>query len=267
MSTKKISILPMMTAAVLCCVVFTANNAFPSSPGNLTATNGGPNKHNLSVSGVTPYKAVTETRVCVFCHTPHRALTEGPLWNHKLSSASYTVSTPPGVSGTQLTTPSNPPDGDSKLCLSCHDGTVPLGAVQNLGGQSLTVNMGQVGMGALTGASAIGTNLSGHHLVSVEITSQLNSDKNAQCQGGQITWNVKVPASIPAEYMRATGNVYGTGGSGKGVQCTSCHDPHMDFPLGSDFLRNTGVGSWSSVQYGDTLCTSCHCDCSGGPCQ
>ncbi|VAX15466.1 Cytochrome c family protein, partial [hydrothermal vent metagenome] len=30
-------------------------------------------KHNLSVSGPGTVKASTETRVCVFCHTPHQA--------------------------------------------------------------------------------------------------------------------------------------------------------------------------------------------------
>ncbi len=168
-----------------------------------------------------------------------------------------------------MTNPLNPPDGDSRLCLSCHDGTVPLGAVQNLGGQSMTIKMATVGVGGLTGPSKIGTDISGHHLVSIEINNQLNSDKNTlQCgPSGTIDWNVRIPANIPPDYLRPTTNVYGGGGSGKGVQCTSCHDPHLDSPVGSNFLRNTGVGSWSSVRYGDALCMSCHCDCSAGSCQ
>lgn len=246
---------------LLCWMLFSASYVFADGPGNLTAVGGGPNKHNLSVSGVSQYRAVSVTEICVFCHTPHRSLKAGPLWNHNLSTAGYVVSSASGASGTQLTEPLNPPDGDSRLCLSCHDGTVPLGAVQNLGGQSLTINMRLVGMGQLTGPSVIGTNLSGHHLVSVEISPQLNTDKNAQCQSGLINWNVKVPANIPEAYKRATGQVYAAPGTGKGVQCTSCHDPHLDNPLGSAFLRAPAVGSWSGGRYADALCVSCHCWC------
>ena len=30
-------------------------------------------KHNLAVTGPGPIQALTETRVCIFCHTPHNA--------------------------------------------------------------------------------------------------------------------------------------------------------------------------------------------------
>ena len=43
-------------------------------------------KHNLSVSGTGDAKALTETEVCLFCHTPHNASPSYPLWNHELSS-------------------------------------------------------------------------------------------------------------------------------------------------------------------------------------
>src|SRR5204863_10180904 len=46
-------------------------------------------KHDLSASGPGTIKATAESEVCLFCHTPHRAV-ELPLWNHTLSSANYT---------------------------------------------------------------------------------------------------------------------------------------------------------------------------------
>src|SRR4051812_22035083 len=48
-------------------------------------------KHDLSVTGPGPIKASTESEVCIFCHTPHRGTGENPLWNHSMSSATYTV--------------------------------------------------------------------------------------------------------------------------------------------------------------------------------
>src|SRR6266481_2880331 len=45
-------------------------------------------KHDLSVAGPGTIKATTESEVCTFCHTPHRA-GQSPLWNHTLSAATY----------------------------------------------------------------------------------------------------------------------------------------------------------------------------------
>src|ERR1041385_334859 len=83
-------------------------------------------KHNLSVTGPGTVKATTETEVCIFCHTPHRATGEQPLWNHAGSAATYTP-----YSSSTLKAAVGQPTGASKLCLSCHDGTVALGLVNS----------------------------------------------------------------------------------------------------------------------------------------
>jgi len=240
--------------------------------GNLTA----PNRHNLSITGAGTVKASSETQICIFCHTPHAALTSGPLWNHTLSSATYTVSLPPGVTGSQLSTPENPPDGDSKLCLSCHDGTVSSGDVQNIGGGAGIISMGASMPAEGNGSSNLGRDIRGHHLVSIEVNADLNQAKNAQC-GSTITFGVKGPASVsgPA-ILRNTSNCYPQPGctknpTNKGVQCTSCHDPHYDpIPGTTKFIRGATAGPASQPTYpapstwvfGDDLCLSCHCDCS-----
>jgi hypothetical protein len=36
-------------------------------------------RHNLSTSGPGEIRALTETRICVFCHTPHNAAPATPL--------------------------------------------------------------------------------------------------------------------------------------------------------------------------------------------
>ena len=45
--------------------------------------------HNLSVSGPGPIKSPTETRICVFCHTPHNARPDTPLWNREFSAVTH----------------------------------------------------------------------------------------------------------------------------------------------------------------------------------
>jgi len=216
-------------------------------------------KHNLSSTGPGTVKALTETQICVFCHTPHKALSDAPLWNRSMSSASYQLFT----SSTLLspTSPTIQPDGDSKLCLSCHDGTVALGSVVNIGGAPSTISMQGVAAGGElppTSPSYAGTDLSGHHPVSIELNSTLVVDKNTQCNGGVVSWKVCIPAAGSLVKLRSTNNTYPAGGvpPRQGVQCTSCHDPHKDpNPPNTAFLR---VGDRVNT---NQLCTSCHTDC------
>ncbi|MDH4275030.1 MAG: hypothetical protein OEW08_08330, partial [Gammaproteobacteria bacterium] len=82
--------------------------------------------------------ATTQNETCVFCHTPHAASTENKtvpaqLWNRSFSTATYTLYS----SGTLDSTPSVTELGaGSKMCLSCHDGTIALGKVNAFNGKS-----------------------------------------------------------------------------------------------------------------------------------
>jgi len=58
--------------------------ALPSPRGTSAQTGIVATKHNLSASGPGELKALTETRICVFCHTPHNAQPATPLWNKKI---------------------------------------------------------------------------------------------------------------------------------------------------------------------------------------
>jgi len=263
----KSKILLLMLSAGI--VLFWAIAPVYSLTGNLLA----PNKHNLSAAsgyvGSPDLRAQSETQICIFCHTPHTSLTDGPLWNHKLSSATYTVSRRGVDSATQLSAPLNPPDGSSKLCLSCHDGTVPLGSVQDN-----IIQMKTVGFGPLTGSTVIGTDLRVHHLVSIQYNGSgagtLVADKQAQC--GTVSWKLAAPPGYP--YLQKTHSIYVPGCADPlgckdpanwydGVQCTSCHDPHNDpTPGTTKFLRDTSVqgGPWPWNNY-DALCQHCHISC------
>ena len=72
-------------------------------------------------------------RACQFCHTPHMALAGTPLWNHKLSDAVYEI-----YWSSSLDADIGQPTGSSKLCLSCHDGTIALEATVRGGGGGRT---------------------------------------------------------------------------------------------------------------------------------
>ena len=73
-------------------------------------------------------------RVCIFCHTPHNAMnTSGlpdpaPLWNHDLgdtaSSSGWISYQWAGSGNAGLAAIGDPLMGPTRLCLSCHDGSV-----------------------------------------------------------------------------------------------------------------------------------------------
>jgi hypothetical protein len=264
--------------------------------------------HNLSASGTGhPIHAVSETQICIFCHTPHHAYVQtlvnganinAPLWNHHLSEALYTVKTAgtvttgtankiynsPELAGTYklLSQPLNPPDGASKLCLSCHDGTVAVGALFS---RTAVVEMtGVTAEGYIPSGSHayIGTDLTTHHVVSVPYTTQLVSNSSAECEppegSGTSTLKLEAKATVlqdPVVALRPTGAQYGSGyeegNYNWGVQCSTCHDPHtwVD-PSGYAFCNTCNFlvegcadikGSGTDCNYIDTLCAKCHIPC------
>ncbi|MEW6324905.1 MAG: hypothetical protein AB1515_05915, partial [Nitrospirota bacterium] len=99
-------------------------------------------KHNLSSTPSTAPRDVFTTatsEICVFCHTPHGAAVEtlslgAPLWNRRLSTASYQLYDNTWSFSFEAPLNAGAPTGFSRLCLSCHDGTIALGSVINAPG-------------------------------------------------------------------------------------------------------------------------------------
>jgi len=164
-------------------------------------------KHNFSVFSSAAVKTVTTTKICVFCHAPHNANPSGPLWNRADSGATYNIYQSDTVVATM-----GQPTGSSKLCLSCHDGTIAIGSILNLTGvtgpTTLPVTGPGVTAGKLTSASTafIGTDLRDDHPLSFDYA--LSYPANVE---------IKPSTSLPAEVKLDKNNM---------VQCTSCHDPH-----------------------------------------
>lgn len=173
--------------------------------------------HNLSVSGPGPVKAAAESQICVFCHTPHDASPAGPLWNHRLSAGvTYLKYTSPTMVAYTSQAAAPDPDGASKLCLSCHDGSVALGAVQSrtaaipLQGGKTQLVPGDPGY--------LGTDLSRTHPISFVVTDQLVAANNAANGPSMALAPVATMRSDPDVHLDALDR----------VQCTSCHDAHSD---------------------------------------
>ena len=164
---------------------------------------------------------------CTVCHTPHGQGATGtaadlaPLWDHALSTTSYTPysSITNTMNATSLDTDFT---GISKLCLSCHDGTL---SMDNFGGATTTGN-------AMTGPNVLGTNLSNDHPVSFPYQETItNGDSEF----------------IPALTVFNNQYTYGADETVAKVECVSCHDVHGTTGV-DPFLRATKA----------TLCDNCH---------
>lgn len=241
-------------------------------------------RHNLSASGTLHDIRSDEPQICIFCHSPHNSFTpsddpkilNAPLWNHRLSSASYNMNaiTDEFINTTTATVQ---PDGASKLCLSCHDGTVGVGEIYSRPSTPITMLGACLDLtGAITeacGGIYFGTTPS-HHIFSVPINDELISDVAPTCPSHMLLkypWQAtgSAPAN-PNVLLRPTTVTYkgfpgidgGDVGLPKykdgyfyGVQCTSCHDPHMYREVSGTsckFLVDGCVGDL------DPVCLACH---------
>ena len=195
-------------------------------------------KHNLSASGPGQYKSLEETRICIFCHTPHTSQPRKPLWNHDLSAVTnYRTYQSPTFDASVFGGGSINIDGDSKLCLSCHDGTVALGAIGKRGSRSdLKAAMGPL---PPTSKSYLGTDLSGSHPISFVVTEALIAANNA-----------KDTPLRPLAAIKADPNVRLD--KNNKVQCTSCHDAHSDKNFAS-----SGIHFWARPTFNE-VCSGCH---------
>ena len=164
------------------------------------------------------------TELCIACHTPHNALAtgqalDGPLWNHAITAtATFTLYT---GTGTLNALDVGQPDGVSKLCLSCHDGSV---ALDSFGGN--TVSPGTM----ITGTALVGTDLSNDHPVSFTYNTAL-----ATADGGLYD-----PATVTAVSDLLFSDK---------VECSSCHDVHN----GGGFANLLVMANTGSA-----LCLTCH---------
>lgn len=153
-------------------------------------------KHNFSSY------AWSGNEICKPCHTPHFAnKAAGRLWNHTLSTATYTLFD--GTAGTSADF-----DRESRLCLSCHDGTV---ALDSFGGQT--------GTNFINGDENLGTDLTNDHPV--------GSDAEYPPDPPPSWWShaFRDEASLPSA-IRLKNWVNDAGATRKVVGCTTCHDEH-----------------------------------------
>ena len=230
-------------------------------------------KHNLSVTGPGPVAASSETQVCVFCHTPHGASSapNAPLWNRELSAQTYIPYTSSSLDAETIAGQLQQPAGSSKLCLSCHDGSMAIGTVNVSGGQqNVSIDMNGVGPGGEMPAGSgtqsgftrnLDSDLTNDHPISLTYdTTLVNLDGELRDPALAVEVGLRSPGVRPQFPLEATGPA-----NEQQLQCASCHDPHLaDLVAGQPqkFLRGnrmqlaTPGASFDSST--DIVCLGCH---------
>jgi hypothetical protein len=254
-------------------------------------------KHNLS-SASSPTRTVKSTQtteICVYCHTPHSAntLAAPPLWNRTTTTTtgSYTM-----YSSASIDSPiGTEPGALSKLCLSCHDGTLAVSSVTNSPGSGTTGTIATAGLDANgkitldTGGGSdgytrlISSDLSNDHPIVMSLNDtiagvdgELRSDINTAKDKDNLRrlYGPRSPGVKPRLVMP------GTDASPGKVQCITCHDPHLGtvtdttlssinnkflrlsrFQLGTSSKSVSGYDNSTSMPFDpatDQICIACH---------
>ena len=221
MRNKKVKFISIFFAA-LCGGLFTADKVVHSQNQKSSVLR---SKHDFTLNSPSTIRSTNEDRSCTFCHTPHNAIPNVPLWNHTASTettSSVYNSTTMRATVTRATVADS-----SKLCLACHDGTVALGATVN-NGVIPFVQGSNYGLPS-TSASNInkGTGYGDDHpFAFVPVTG------------------TEIQNPLPGDAVKLDP-------AGK-VQCTTCHNPHKESvdTTTRKFLVKSNARS--------ALCLTCH---------
>jgi len=176
-----------------------------------------------------PHRASDET--CLACHTPRHAGTDIPAWSHAFADGTYPLYV---VDETALAP--NAPGAASKVCFSCHDGTVAssVDSAQWAGPGSAAI--------PTVGARGMATHGSAGHPVGIDYAVARSDGRSALSDPA--ARGVTIGAT-----QTHSGDLSQTMLSNGRVECTSCHDAHNIYTVGGRVMTKVDTS---------TACRNCH---------
>lgn len=252
-------------AALLAAAALLAGAAAQAAPpaSALLGYNGGNNNnpHNLSSQSQNAVKAVSETQICIFCHTPHGATPQSILWNRlaptRMGSFPLYNSTPIAIDDVGIRDTSQYkddgsveyPNGATKLCLSCHDGATAIGLLADGTAINMTADFitdpAKIFDPTLTPPNT--EDFSRTHPVSFVYNGMVRDYINGA--GGKSGYKLPTPAD---PLVRLDGQ--------DRMQCTTCHNPHWNTRgavAGYDLPFWANYSGDEAADY-DATCNVCH---------
>ena len=207
-----------------------------------------------------------QDRLCAYCHTPHHAYTANdpgpvgvaltasgyaPLWSHGVSTANYTpyASTTFDVKGGVTMAP-DPLIGPSRLCMSCHDGTVAVDTYYGLTGTHFISNGANTYFGNMPLIETDGVK-----------THPIGFDATAVNTGGAQQDDHLWPNFINNTYRGNTGTTTVADRLFEGTYftCSTCHDVHNKLNQTTTSIK-AGTHHYFLMggQTNSALCITCH---------
>lgn len=224
-------------------------------------------RHNFGTTssfGDGIYRATDEDEVCIYCHTPHGGALNTPMWNRTIPSGAgfthFSSATLSGYFTDKMTRVVNP---ESLLCMSCHDGSISINSITNSSNRTgADPDFGGPvqpmwfvdSPGAVIGEAAPYTvtpkvnDLSDDHPISF-------SYSGAQGYGSNSLKLHPADGSLANDPRHEGGTNLGVRlfGPNLNVECSTCHDPHVNGDADSAYSPFLVMPSTGSA-----LCLACH---------
>jgi len=213
----------------------------------------------------------SSANICEFCHVPHTAKTTVGLWGHDITpSQTYSPYASSTYTQGAVTMPAGSP---SRMCLSCHDGT--LGLSTTLASTTKT----------LSAEANLGTNLSQDHpfgfdqwLANNNLRDELfSTTPRATANASVKLWNGRIECTTCHEPHRPDIDrqrpaMFLSVDNAKGEMCRACHDFQKPAPnelanwMSSSHAKSSvdGVATTGYKTVGDGACMNCHATHKGG---
>lgn len=221
--------------------------------------------HNLSTTTFEPwYQSSNEDEICIFCHTPHGGSLNGPLWNKALPNATSFTHYASATLSTQVGAANRAVSNESLLCLACHDGTVSIYQVINASNRTGAQPVSDWNVDGKLFAlfpddgvygGYIGTDLSDDHPISFlyePVRTDALKPKNVSSLR-----EIGAAEGLGVRFFPENGAI-----GDKRVECSSCHDPHVDYlaygPLGPQTGDERYRPFLITPNNGSALCLACH---------
>jgi len=258
-SVNKSSFKILITVLLILCAFISNAPDVRSAQKRLGSTPSHPHNFSDTATSAIHAPAGTESRICVFCHTPHSSSADGPLWNRNRPTGPNGDGTFPlygqlgdlwidDISGLSEYNTTDYPNGASRLCLSCHDGVTAIGEVINPGSGSAPLG----GLGTIESISGPGDPAIIDLTTSHPVSFVYNETVRASIEGNKQVGGSGIP--VGSYTLPSAGILDGN----QRMQCTACHDPHTDTrELNYDLPM---WRKWSGIEANDydNTCLECH---------
>lgn len=174
-------------------------------------------------------------QICVYCHTPHNAVQNIPLWNRSNpAGTTFKFYSSPSMKLHQGAKSNFEATSISLFCMSCHDGGAIGGRIASA---ASPITAGTLSTDKIaTGSNALlGTDLSNDHPINLQMLASTDGlyDPSSNTIGNGLTKKLSL-------FQGTSGDNY--------LECASCHAVHDNTV--NKFLRTTNSGS--------KLCLACH---------